>query len=318
MFIDNARIHIKSGSGGKGCDSFYTDKYIRGKKMPDGGNGGRGADIIIRADHGIRTLLDFQYNRHFTGSNGTHGSSKNKKGKDAPAVIIKVPCGTVIKDVHTGCTLRDLSHDKEELIAAAGGRGGMGNRHHKQASGGEAGEERELILDLKLIADVGVIGFPNVGKSTLISAVSNARPKIAAYPFTTKSPFLGVVHHGESSFVIADIPGLIEGSAEGRGLGQKFLRHIERTRVLLHVIDAAGFEGRDPLEDYRIINNELKKYKDEIARKPQVLAANKMDLEGAEENLARFKAALKKKVYPISALRKEGLEDLIEGIAKKL
>ncbi|MFA4984252.1 MAG: GTPase ObgE [Candidatus Omnitrophota bacterium] len=318
MFIDSARIYVKSGSGGKGCDSFYTDKYVRGKKMPDGGNGGRGADIIIRAESGIRTLLDLQYNRHFTGLNGAHGSSKNKKGKDAPQVTIKVPCGTVIKDAHTGCILRDLSHDKEEVIAAAGGRGGMGNRHHRQASVGEAGEEKELLLDLKLIADVGVVGFPNVGKSTLISAVSNARPKIAAYPFTTRAPFLGVVNHRDKSFVIADIPGLIEGSAEGRGLGQKFLRHIERTGILVHVIDMSGFEARDPVEDYKIINNELKKYKNEIARKPQLLAANKMDLEGAEENLKRFKGVIKKKIYPISALEKEGLEELIEGIAKKI
>lgn len=318
MFIDNARIYVKSGSGGRGCDSFYTDKYTRGKKMPDGGNGGRGADIIIRAESGIRTLLDLQYNRHFTGSNGAHGSSKNKKGKDAPQVIIKVPCGTVIKDAHTGCILRDLSHDQEEVIAAAGGRGGMGNRHHRQASVGEAGEEKELLLDLKLIADVGVVGFPNVGKSTLISAVSNARPKIAAYPFTTRAPFLGVLQRGDKSFVIADIPGLIEGSAEGRGLGQRFLRHIERTRVLLHVIDMAGFEGRDPVEDYKIINSELKKYNNEVSRKRQVLAANKMDLEGAGENLKRFKVAVKRKIYPISALKKEGLEELIEGIAKKL
>ena len=317
MFIDSAKIYVKTGKGGKGCHSFYRDKYTR-RGIPDGGNGGRGADIILKTDRNLRTLLDFQYNRHFFGSHGGLGSSKNKKGKDAPRVIIRVPCGTTIKDVKTGCILYDLNKDQEEVIVAYGGRGGLGNQHRQVATDGEPGEEKELILDLKLIADVGVVGFPNVGKSTLISSISNAHPKIAAYPFTTKSPVLGVVYHEESSFVIADIPGLIEGSSQGKGLGDRFLRHIERTKVLLHLIDMSGSEARDPIEDYRTINRELKNYSKEVHKKTQIIAANKMDLEGAGQNLERFKKVIKNKVYPISALKKEGLEELIEAIRKKL
>ncbi len=297
--------------------SFYRDKYTR-KGIPDGGNGGKGADIIIKADRNLHTLLDFQYNRHFFGPNGGNGSSKNKKGKGAPSVIIRVPCGTVIKDVKTDCALRDLDKDQEEVIAAYGGRGGSGNRHGKLATDGSPGEEKELILDLKLIADVGVIGFPNVGKSTLISNISNAHPKIAAYPFTTKFPVLGVVSGKDGSFVIADIPGLIEGSHRGKGLGDKFLRHIERTKILLHLIDMSGSEARDPIEDYRAINKELRDYSKEVDKKSQIIAANKMDLGCASQNLERFKELIKKKVYPISALKKQGLEELIEAIRKRL
>jgi len=317
MFIDNVKIFVKAGSGGKGCQSYYSDRYTRGNKVPTGGDGGRGADIIVCADRNISTLLDFQYNRHFKGAHGGHGSGKNKKGKDSPAIIIKVPCGTVIKDARTNCLLRDLSSEGQEVIVAKGGRGGLGNQHHRPVTEAQAGEEKELILDLKVIADVGVIGFPNVGKSTLVSAVSNAHPKVAPYPFTTKFPFLGVVKFEDKHFVIADIPGLIEGSAEGRGLGDKFLRHIERTRILVHMIDMGAFEGRDPLRDYEIINNELKKYSSAVVKKPRILVANKMDLEGASKNLEKFKSAVKAKIYPISALEKKGLEELIEVIAKK-
>jgi len=317
VFIDQAKICVKGGRGGKGCSSLYRDKYTR-RGIPDGGNGGRGADIIIKADRNLRTLLDFQYNRHFFGLNGGHGSSKNKKGRNAPALIIKAPCGTAIKDAKTGCLLRDLDQDQEEVIAAYGGKGGFGNQRHREATLGEAGEEKELLLDLKLLADAGLVGFPNVGKSTLISSISNAHPKIASYPFTTKSPVLGVVKASGSSFVIADVPGLIEGSSCGRGLGDKFLRHIERTRILVHLVDMAGFEGRDPVSDYKTINKELKDYSREVYRKPQIIAANKMDLEGAALNLERFKQVIKKKVYPISALKKEGLEELVEAIRKKL
>jgi len=317
VFIDHAKVFVKAGDGGKGCQSIYRDKYTR-KGIPDGGNGGRGADIIIRADRNLFTLLDFRYRRHFYGLHGGHGSSKKKRGKDAQAIIIRVPPGTIVKELKTDCVLRDLAKDQEEVLVARGGNGGLGNAHGYEATPAEQGEEKELLLDLKLIAEVGVVGFPNAGKSTLISAVSNARPLIAAYPFTTKSPTLGVVNSAGRGFVIADIPGLIAGSSTGRGLGDKFLRHVERTRVLVHLIDMSGFEGRDPLEDYKIINQELENYSKEVYGKPQIIAANKMDLAGALGNLARFKKIVKKKVYPISALKKEGLEELIEAISKKL
>lgn len=317
MFIDQAKIYVRAGKGGKGCQSFYRDKYTR-KGIPDGGDGGRGADIIIRADRNLYTLLDFQYNRHFYGLDGAHGSGKNKKGKGAPSIIIRVPVGTSIKDTKSNCVLRDLKQDNEEVIVAVGGKGGLGNRHSQEVSSGEPGEEKELLLDLKLIAEVGVVGFPNVGKSTLISHISNAHPKIAAYPFTTKTPVLGVVRYNDKTFVIADIPGLIEGSSAGRGLGDKFLRHIERTKLLIHLVDMSGFEARDPLEDYKKINKELKNYSPEVYKKPQIIAANKMDLETAGHNLARFRKSVKKKVYPISALKKQGLEELIEAVAKRL
>jgi GTP-binding protein len=318
VFVDQAKIQVKGGAGGKGCESYYTDMYTR-RGIPDGGDGGNGADIIIRADRNLRTLMDFAYKRHFFGEHGGHGSSKNKRGKDAPSIVIRVPCGTIIKDEGNDCVLRDLDQDQEEVVVAHGGKGGMGNRKGRTATLGEPGENKNLIFDLKLIADVGVVGYPNAGKSTLISAVSHAQPKIAAYPFTTKSPSLGVVGgEGNSPFVIADIPGLIEGSAQGRGLGDRFLRHVERTKILIHLIDMAGFEGRDPLEDYRIINQELKAYSQEVSNKVQIIVANKMDLETAAGNLTRFKKKFKKKIYPISALQKEGLEDLIEAIRKNL
>ncbi len=317
MFIDRAKIYISGGRGGKGCESLYRDKYNR-NGIPDGGRGGKGSDIIIKADRNLHTLLDFQYNRHFFGAKGGNGSSKNKKGKNAPSIIIRVPCGTVIKDAKSDCVLRDLDKDQEEVIVACGGCGGRGNQHGRLATDASPGEEKELILDLKFIADAGMVGFPNAGKSTLISHISNAHPKVAAYPFTTKSPVLGVVTAGDGSFVIADIPGLIEGSSQGKGLGDKFLRHIERTKILIHLVDISGSEGRDPIEDYRAINKELKNYSKEVCKKPQIITANKMDLEGASQNLERFKKVINKKVYPISALKKEGLEELIEAIRKRL
>ncbi|MDD4910338.1 MAG: GTPase ObgE [Candidatus Omnitrophica bacterium] len=317
MFIDSAKINVKAGAGGNGCRSFYRDKYTR-QGIPDGGDGGKGADIIILADSRLYTLLDFRYNRHFHGKHGGHGSGKDRKGAGAEPVVIRVPLGTVIKDIATGCVLRDLTIDKEEFIAARGGKGGLGNKHVKDPTEGEPGEEKDLLLDLKLIAEVGVVGFPNAGKSTLISAVSNARPRIAAYPFTTKAPILGVAESAGRSFIVADIPGLIEGSSSGKGLGDKFLRHIERTRILIHLVDISGFEGRDPVEDYKKINKELGAYSRELSRKPQVIAANKMDLEAAGANLRRFKGIIKKTVYPVSALKKEGLEDLLEAVVKKI
>lgn len=317
MLIDSVKIYVRAGKGGRGCQSFYRDKYTR-KGIPNGGDGGRGADIIIKADRNLHTLLDFQYHRHFYGIGGGHGGSKNKKGKDAPALIILVPTGTIIKDFKTNCILRDLNNNEDEVIIAQGGKGGCGNRHRRQVADGELREERELLLDLKLIADVGVVGFPNTGKSTLISSISNAHPKIAAYPFTTKSAVLGVVRGASNSFIIADIPGLIEGSSCGRGLGDKFLRHIERTKILVHLIDMSGSQGRNPLDDYRMINQELKNYSKAVYDKPQILAANKMDLEGADNNLERFKKIIKKKIYPLSALKKQGLEELIGAISKRL
>lgn len=318
-FVDEAKIFVKAGNGGAGCASHYRDKYTRFDKA-DGGDGGRGADIILLADRNIFTLLDFHYNRHFRGKHGGNASSNNKKGKDAQPVIIRIPVGTVITDVKTGCLLRDLKEEGEQVIAALGGRGGLGNIRSPQpdTQAGSPGEERELSLNLKLIAQAGLVGFPNAGKSTLISSVSNAQPKIAAYPFTTKFPILGVIKRDDKNFVIADIPGLIKGSSEGKGLGDKFLRHVERTKVLIHVVDISGFEGRDPVEDYRAINQELKKYNQLVSRKPQIIALNKMDLDGAEENLKRFRKLVKKEVYPISALKKEGLEELIDAVAKKV
>jgi len=318
VFVDQAKIFVKAGDGGKGCSSLYRDKFKRGV-TPDGGDGGRGSDIIMRADRNLFTLLDFRYNRHFRGMHGGHGSSNNKVGRNGESVMIRVPKGTTITDAATGCVLRDLKEDGDEVIVAKGGKGGIGN-HRRNLFGqpGELGEEKELVLDLKLIAEVGVVGFPNVGKSTLIASISNAQPKIAAYPFTTKHPILGLVNYEDGSFVIADIPGLIEGSSSGRGLGDRFLRHVERTKILVHLIDMSGFEGRDPVKDYKAINLELKQYSSDVAKKPQVIVANKMDLENAQENLKKFKKAVKGKVYPISALKKEGLEELIDAVAKKI
>ncbi|HTY45822.1 MAG TPA: GTPase ObgE [Patescibacteria group bacterium] len=317
MFIDSAKIYVKAGDGGRGCQSMYRDKYTR-RGIPDGGDGGKGADIIVRADRNLDTLLDFKYNRHFTGKHGAHGSGKDQKGKDGTAIIIRVPCGTAVKDVATNCLLRDLDQDGQELVVARGGEGGIGNMHHRAATAGTPGEDRWLLLDLKVMADVGVVGFPNAGKSTLVSSVSNAHPEVAAYPFTTKFPVLGVVACGERTFVLADIPGLIEGASHGKGLGDKFLRHLERTKILVHLVDMAGSQGRDPVEDYKAINQELKFYSSQVYKKPQVIAANKMDLEASSANLARFKKAVKKKVYPISALNKKGLEELVAAISKKL
>lgn len=317
MFIDSAKIELRAGSGGKGCKSLYRDKYQRQGKA-DGGDGGKGADIIFRADHNLLTLLDFQHHRHFFGAHGGHGSSNHKKGRTAEDVIVRVPVGTIIQDAATGMILRDLNEDGQEVTVAKGGKGGIGNWHRKEATPGEMGEQRTVILDLKLLADVGVIGFPNAGKSTLITAISNARPKIAAYPFTTMGPVLGVVDATHRQFVIADLPGLIEGASEGRGLGDKFLKHVERTKLLIHVVDMAGFEGRDPLDDYKKINLELKNYSKDVYKKPQVICANKMDIAGAGENLKKFKRSVKKPIYAVSALEKENLGELIDAVAKKL
>jgi len=318
VFIDSAKINVAAGNGGKGCNSFYRDRYQR-KGIPDGGDGGNGGDIIIKTDRNLFTLLDFQHHRHFRAENGGVGGSKHKRGKDSPSVIVRVPVGTVVRDLASGCILRDLDKEDEQVIVARGGKGGLGSRHRmEELTPAQAGEVKDIFLDLKLLAEVGVVGFPNAGKSTLISAISNAHPKIAPYPFTTKSPVLGIVRKGDKKFLVADIPGLIEGASEGRGLGDKFLKHIERTRILIHIIDMAGFEGRDPLEDYKKINQELKAYSPQVYKKPQIIAANKMDLGAAEANLKRFKQKYKRQVYPVSALYGQGLEELVDAVAKKL
>ena len=313
MFVDQAKILVKGGRGGNGCSSLYSDMYVP-QGVPDGGDGGIGADIVIIADRNLRTLLDFKYNTYFAGHHGGHGSGKQKKGKNAAPVVIRVPVGTEVMDALNGCVLFTLSADGQSHIVARGGKGGRGNRKNRLVTQGQPGEERVLKLDLKLLADAGVVGFPNAGKSTLISAVTNAHPDIAAYPFTTKSPVLGMVGRDEDAFVIADIPGLIEGSSQGKGLGDRFLRHVERTKILVHMVDMSGMEGRDPLEDYRVINRELKGYSLALSKKPQVIAANKMDLPESAANLKRFKRSVRKPIFPVSAKEHTGLDKLMEAV----
>ncbi len=317
MFIDRVKIYLKDGSGGNGCQSLYRDKYMRYPK-PDGGDGGKGADVMVLSDNNLSTLYDFKFRQHFVAQDGQHGGGNNRRGRDGAALIIKVPTGTIIKDAQSNSTLRDLDRQGESVIVAKGGEGGSGNHHTRKATLGSKGEERQLILDLKIIADVGLVGFPNAGKSTLISKITRAQPKIAAYPFTTKTPVLGKVVKDDLSFIIADIPGLIEGSHEGRGLGDRFLRHLERTRILIHLIDMAAIDARDPIEDYKILNQELKLYSKELETKPQIIVANKMDLPEAKVNLKKFKAKIRKAVLPISAKEGKGLEELIDAIKKRL
>ena len=320
MFVDNARIMIKAGNGGGGCNSLYRDKYTRYPRR-DGGDGGKGGDVVIRANKNLLTLYDFKYRQHFSALRGGNGSSNRKKGFDAESLVITVPCGTLITDARTNCRLRELVGDREEFIAAYGGSGGKGSVHAKSEEDfpGAPGEERIVTLDLKLIADVGLAGFPNSGKSTLISKISNAHPEIANYPFTTKKPALGTVTINEEVFFsIADIPGLIRDSHLGKGLGDRFLRHIERTKVIVHMIDMAGVDGRSPLDDYFVINDELKFYSHEVFKKPRILVANKMDLPQAKNNLADFKKKVRKKIIPISALESQGLKVLLNAIQKEL
>lgn len=319
MFIDEARIYVKAGDGGKGCESLYRDRVNRIGR-PDGGPGGDGGDIIFEADGNVHTLLDFQYRQHLKGYSGGHGSSNHKKGRWGEDLHIKVPQGTLIKDAGTGLILRDLVKAGDRVIAAKGGPGGRGNSRARSALPGLPGEEKILLLELKLIADIGIIGYPNAGKSTLISKISSAKPKIANYPFTTKAPMLGVVelHEGCTS-VIADIPGLIEGAHKGKGLGDRFLRHVERTKLLVHLVDISAFEARDPYEDYVKLNNELRLYSETLAKKIQIIALNKIDLPEAGENLKVFKSKVPgKKVLPISALTGEGIKELLNECYKKL
>jgi len=321
MFYDTAKIWVKAGDGGNGAVAFRREKYVP-FGGPSGGDGGDGGSVILVADEGLRTLVDFRYQRHYRAGRGEHGRGKDQHGARGEDLRLRVPVGTVVKNAETRQVLADLIYPGQEAVVARGGRGGRGNarfvtstrRAPDFAEKGEPGEELWLELELKLLADVGLVGFPNAGKSTLISRISAARPKIANYPFTTLEPHLGVVRVSEGrSFVVADIPGLIEGAHRGAGLGHQFLRHIERTRLLLHVVDAAGTEGRDPVEDVKVINRELALFDPSLADKPQILVANKIDLPEAKEHLQRLRAAYEAEMYifPISALTGEGVGALI-------
>jgi len=318
MFIDHAGINLKAGDGGDGCHSFSKGKFQRYKR-PDGGDGGKGGDIIIKADNNVQTLVDFYYRKHFKAESGTNASSNHKKGAEGNVLLIRVPVGTIIRDRDEDITYCDLDEVGRSVVIVKGGEGGRGNSRFRDATPGKDGEEKNIVLELKLVADVGIIGYPNVGKSSLVSRISKAKVKVANYPFTTKTPTLGMVKLGtERSFVICDIPGLIKGAHAGKGLGDEFLRHVERTRVLIHMVDMAAVEARDPALDLASINKELGLYNAELLKRPQIIAANKMDLPMAPENLKDFKKKVKKKIYPISCATGEGIKELLEAVYKKL
>ncbi len=327
MFVDEVFITVEAGDGGDGCVSFHREKYVAAGG-PDGGDGGKGGDIVFLVDDNCSTLIDFRYKRKFSAQRGADGGSKNSFGKGAPDLVIKVPRGTVVREKESGRILADMSGD-EPVIIAKGGKGGRGNAHFatptrqipRFAKPGFKGQKFELKLELKLLADVGLVGFPNVGKSTLISVVSAAKPKIANYHFTTLTPVLGVVKISEgNSFVMADIPGLIEGASDGIGLGHEFLRHVERCRLIIHVVDVSGCEGRDPIEDFEIINRELRNFSDELAAAPQIIAANKSDM-ATDEDVARFKEYIEAKgltCFEISAATTKGTKELIDFTSNEL
>lgn len=325
MFYDYAKVHVKAGDGGNGIVAWRREKYVP-MGGPAGGDGGNGGSIILEADNNLRTLIDFRYNTHYKADRGQHGQGSNMHGSTAADKVLKVPVGTVVRDADTQQILADLTTHGQRLVVAKGGRGGRGNTHfvsstHRAptlAENGDAGEERWITLELKLLADVGLVGFPNVGKSTIISHVSAAKPKIADYHFTTITPNLGMVKVDEGrSFVMADIPGLIEGAAEGAGLGHRFLRHTERTKVLVHVLDISGSEGRDPLEDFAIVNRELENYNPVLMKRPMVIAANKTDIVGEIDYLEKLKAELPEyEVFPVSAATGEGLKPLVYRLAE--
>jgi GTP-binding protein len=325
-FVDEAVIHVKAGNGGNGCVAFRREKFVP-RGGPAGGDGGRGGHVILLADPSVKTLVDLHLQRTYKAENGQHGQGSNKHGADGKDLVIRVPVGTVVYDAETGELIADLVKAGQRVIVARGGRGGRGNAAFATptrqtpvfAELGEPGEERTLRLELKLLADVGIIGYPNVGKSTLISRISAARPKIADYPFTTLVPNLGTVRVDNFSFVVADLPGLIEGAHRGVGLGHQFLRHAERTSLLLHMVDIAAVEGRDPICDFETINEELRLYNPELAKKPQIVVANKMDLPNAHENLRRCLPYWRQRgyeVFAISALTGEGIEPLVYRMAK--
>ena len=329
MFIDKAKIFVKAGNGGNGAVSFRREKYVPAGG-PDGGDGGRGASVIFEVDNDLRTLMDFKYQRKYVATPGGDGSKKRQAGKNGEDLVLKVPAGTIIRDEATGKIIADLKEEGERAVVARGGRGGKGNQHFANAvrqapnfaKSGTDGEERWVILELKMIADVGLLGFPNVGKSTFLSVVTAAKPKIANYHFTTLTPNLGVVKtkYGDS-FVLADIPGLIEGAAEGVGLGHDFLRHVERTKVLIHIVDISGLEGRNALEDFDAINDELKLYNEKLSTRPQVVVANKIDILEDESVYEEFKTTLEVrgyKVFKMSAATREGIDDVIAYVSQVL
>lgn len=330
MFADRAKIIIKSGKGGDGHVSFRREKYVP-NGGPDGGDGGKGGDIIFEVDEGMNTLADYRHKRKFAAQNGEEGGKRNCHGKKGEDLILKVPEGTIIREAETDKVIADMSGENRRQIVLKGGNGGLGNQHYatstmqapKYAKPGQEAMELEVKLELKVIADVGLVGFPNVGKSTLLSRVTNAQPKIANYHFTTLSPNLGVVDFEDGGFVIADIPGLIEGASEGIGLGHEFLRHIERTKVMIHIVDAASVEGRDPIEDIRAINKELEAYNPKLLEKPQVIAANKIDAiyEGENEIIQKLRETFEPEgieVYPISAVSGKGVKELLYAVKKLL
>lgn len=327
MFVDEVNIKVVAGSGGDGCTAFRREKYVE-LGGPFGGNGGRGSDIIFKVDEGLRTLVDLRYNKIIKGQRGANGEGKNKNGKSAKDIVIKVPPGTVVRDNDTNLLVCDLKNHGEEFIVAKGGRGGRGNTAFKTQNNpapsfsekGEPGEERYLKVELKLLADVGLVGMPSVGKSTILSKISRSKPKIAAYHFTTLNPNLGVVKTSDGrSFTVADLPGLIEGASLGEGLGDKFLKHIERTRVIAHVIDMSGFEGRDPFDDYQKICKELEDFDKSLLNKQSLIIANKMDMKGAVENLEKFKKQVPdKEIFEVSAINSEGLDKVLVYMADLL
>ena len=320
QFVDIARIYIKAGNGGNGAVSFHREKYVAAGG-PDGGDGGRGGNVVFRADRNLSTLMDFKYKRKYVARNGEDGKGANMSGRGAEDLIVRVPIGTVIKDAESGLVIADISEEDKDYIIAKGGKGGLGNQHFatpthqilRYAKPGFKGEEYNVTLELKLIADVGLIGFPNVGKSTLISTISSAKPKIANYHFTTLTPVLGVVRvDEEASFVAADIPGIIEGASEGIGLGHDFLRHVERCRLLLHVVDVSGCEGRNPIDDFNLINTELVSFSEELAKRPQIAIANKADI-ATEEQIEEFRAFCEVQglqLFVISAATRQGIDEL--------
>ncbi|AIQ60443.1 GTPase ObgE [Paenibacillus borealis] len=324
MFVDKAKIYVKGGDGGDGLVAFRREKYVP-EGGPAGGDGGRGGDVIFRVDEGLRTLMDFRYQRHFKADRGIKGRNKSQHGANADHMIVRIPPGTVLIDDDTQEIIADMTRHGQQVVVARGGRGGRGNTRFATANNtapelaenGEEGQERYIVMELKVMADVGLVGFPSVGKSTLLSVVSAAQPKIGAYHFTTITPNLGVVDVGDGrSFVMADLPGLIEGASEGVGLGHEFLRHVERTRIIIHVVDMSGSEGRDPFEDWVMINDELRQYNAALIDRPQIVAANKMDMPDSEENLAAFRERVAElrpdlEIMPISSLTRQGVQELL-------
>jgi len=322
MFIDEVVMEVEAGRGGDGCMAFLREKFVP-MGGPNGGNGGKGADIIFKADEGLKTLIDLRYMKNIKGAAGLNGEGKNKNGSYATNKIIKVPVGTTVKDFDTNLIIADLTKHNEEVVVAYGGKGGRGNvtlatRNNpcpSFAERGEPGEIRKIKVELRMLADVGLVGMPSVGKSTLLSMITNANPKIAAYHFTTLSPNLGVVSTKDNNYVVADLPGLIEGASEGSGLGHKFLKHIERTKIIAHIVDMSASEGRDPYEDYQIIRKELETFSPKLINKKEIIIANKMDIPSSKENLIEFKKKVDKDIYEISAINNQNLDTIINVLS---